>query len=170
MRFFSSYKLLLVVMALAIFACAQQETSLGELAKRKGTKKAKIVIGDDDVLHSTAGSQPDAAADTGNGAAADAAASGNGAGAKPTQSGSAKSSDPQIAELKDKIDKLSSQEDAVKGALKTNQNRMANAQSDFQREVAQESISNNTHNIDVLSQQRKEAEAQLKALQDSKKK
>ena len=170
MRFFSSYKLLLVVMALAVFACAQQETSLGELAKRKGTKKAKIVIGDDDVLHSTAGSQPDAAADAGSGAAGNAGAAGDGTAAKPAQGGSAKSTDPRAAELQQKIDKLSSQENAVKGALKTNQDRMANAQSDFQREVAQESITNNTHNIDVLSQQRKEAEAQLKALQDSKKK
>jgi len=170
MRFFSSYKLLLVVIALAVFACAQQETSLGELAKHKGTKKAKIVIGDDDVLHSTAGSQPDTASDAGNGAVADGGASGDSSGAKPTQSGSGKSSDPRIAELKQKIDKISSQEDAVKGALKTNQDRMANAQSAFQRDVAQESITNNTHNIDVLSQQRKEAEAQLKALQDSKKK
>ena len=170
MRFFSSYKLLLVVMALAVFACAQQETSLGELAKRKGTKKAKIVIGDDDVLHSTAGSQPEPAADTSNGAAPDAGATGAGAGSTPSKGSSPKSSDPRTAELQQKIDKLSSQENAVKGALKTNQDRMANAQSDFQREVAQESITNNTHNIDVLSQQRKEAEAQLKALQDSKKK
>jgi len=170
MRFFSSYKLLLVVMALAVFACAQQETSLGELAKRKGTKKAKIVIGDDDVLHSTAGSQPDTAVDMGSGAATDAGASGNGAGSTPTKGSSPKSTDPRAAELQQKIDKLSSQENAVKDALKTNQNRMANAQSDFQREVAQESITNNTHNIDALSQQRKEAEAQLKAVQDSKKK
>src|SRR5215469_16486016 len=88
MRFFSSYKLLLVVIALAVFACAQQETSLGELAKHKGTKKAKIVIGDDDVLHSTAGSQPDTASDAGNGAVADGGASGDSSGAKPTQSGS----------------------------------------------------------------------------------
>src|SRR5215831_8134487 len=103
MRFFSSYKLLLVVMALAIFACAQQETSLGELAKRKGTKKAKIVIGDDDVLHSTAGSQPDAAANAGSGAGSNASATGDGAGSTATKGASAKSSDPREAELKEKI-------------------------------------------------------------------
>src|SRR5689334_5803769 len=101
MRFSSSCKLLLVLMALVTFACAQQETSLGELAKRKGTKKAKIVIGDDDVLHSTAGSQPPVpAGNSGNGVTAgDASGTGDAAGSTAPPADGAKSSDPKIAEL-----------------------------------------------------------------------
>lgn len=171
MRTSCSCKFVLILMLLTGFAYAQQETSLGELAKRKGTKKAKIVIGDDDVAHSTANPLAEVSADPDKDSAAAPSSGPDVAGTSHAAAGaSQKGGDPKTAELRNKVEKLTAEEDMYKTSLKTGQERLQKATTDYERDVAQETIENNTHNVQVASDKKKQAEAELKALQDSKKK
>jgi hypothetical protein len=148
--------------------CSAQSagTSLGDTARQnKAHKKAKIVIGDDDVAHSTDPGPLSASPDTSSTDVSDAQGDSSDLGKK---SGDGRSAS-QNAELKKKIEKAKSDEQGYRDALKTAHERLDKAENDFQREVAREAIANNEKNVQVTSDRRKQLEAQQKDAQGAPK-
>jgi hypothetical protein len=167
MRFTNFHKFLMIAPLSVALGWAQQ-SSLGEIAKQGKTgKKAKIVITDEDVLHSTAApAQSAASADsTANSPDAKAPAAPD---TKPKGAAAQQSKDPRVNELRQKVDKLKAAEETYKGGLKAGQDRLAKASSDFERQTAQEIVNNQTHNYEAASEKRKQAEAELSAAEQPK--
>lgn len=179
MRFFSrkiiSFALLGIPLVLLGMAgrMQAQSPSLGEIARQNKTeKKAKIVIGDDDVVHSSDTGEPSASgADAQADATADAAADP----AKTTAAAKTDGKDatkkpvdkdkPEVAELKKKIEKLKADQALYQSDVDNLKEKLAQTDDDFRRNVITESIENNQTNVDILKKQREEAEAQLQSIQ-----
>jgi hypothetical protein len=170
MRFTSFHKVLMIA-PLSITLGWAQQSSLGEMAKQGKTgKKAKIVLTDDDVLHSSA---VPAAAQSGTSegsvSASDKATPDAASDAKPKTSTAQQSKDPKINELRQKVEKLKAAEEMYKGGLKAGQDRLAKATTDFERETAQEIVNNQRHNVQTAEDKRKQAEAELSAQEQANK-
>ena len=164
MRFTSFHKFLMIAPLSVALSWAQQASSLGEMAKQGKTgKKAKIVLTDDDVLHSTAAPVPQSAAleDSKPTAEAPADAKAKGPAAQQTK-------DPKVNELRQKVEKLKSAEVAYKDGLKAGQERLAKATSAFERDTAQEVVNNQTHNVQVTQDKLQQAQAELSAAEQPK--
>jgi hypothetical protein len=171
MRFTSFHKFLMIAPLSVALGWAQQ-SSLGEIAKQgKTSKKAKIVLTDDDVLHSS--SVPAAAQSGGTSEGSvrdtDKATPDAASDAKPKGSTAQQSKDPKINELRQKVEKLKAAEEMYKGGLKAGQDRLAKATTDFERETAQEIVNNQRHNVQMAEDKRKQAEAELSAQEQANK-
>src|SRR5215469_9437478 len=155
MRFTTFYKFLMIA-PLSVALGWTQQSSLGEIAKQgKTSKKAKIVITDDDVVHSTAvpAAAQSAASGDSTAGSADAKAPADGApDAKPKGATAQQSKDPKVNELRQKVDKLKAAEEMYKGGLKAGQDRLGKATTDFERETAQEIINNQTRNVQMTQE------------------
>lgn len=144
-------------------------TSLGDVAREgKAQKKAKIVIGDDDVAHSTDPGPLAASPDVSDSSSVDADQA-----QAPDQKSKAgsrvASKGGPTSELQKKIDKAKSDEAMYQQAVKTAQDRASKAQTEFQREVAQEAVENNQKNVEIAADKRKKLEAQQKDTQGAPK-
>jgi len=163
MRF---YKFVVIAPLFVALGWAQQ-SSLGEIAKQgKSGKKAKIVLTDDDVLHSTA-PMPSAAVDSASTADAkpDADSSTN---AKSKGPAVQQSKDPKVNELRQKVDQLKAAEAGYKDGLKAGQDRLAKATSAFERDTAQEIVNNQTHNVQMAHDKLQQAQGELSAAEHPK--
>ena len=170
MRFTSFHKFLMIAPLSVALGWAQQASSLGEIAKQGKTgKKAKIVLTDDDVLHSTAtpvtqsGTLEASANNPNSKPTADAPAD-----AKAKKPVAQQSKDPKINELQQKVEKLKAAEEMYKGGLKAGQGRLAKATSAFERDTAQEVVNNQTHNVQVTQDKLQQAQAELSAAEQPK--
>jgi hypothetical protein len=164
MRF---YKYLVIAPLFVAFCWAQQQSSLGEIARQGKTgKKAKIVLTDDDVLHSTAPT-PSAAVDSTSTADAKPAADSS-TDPKPKAGTAQQSKDPKVNELRQKVEKLKSAEAGYKDGLKAGQERLAKATSAFERDTAQEIVNNQTHNVQLTQEKLQQAQAELSAAEQPK--
>jgi hypothetical protein len=167
MRFTTFYKFLMIAPLSVALGWTQQQSSLGEIAKQGKTgKKAKIVLTDDDVLHSTA-PMPSAAVDSASTADAKPAADSS-TDPKPKAGTAQQSKDPKVNELRQKVEKLKSAEETYKGGLKAGQERVAKATSAFERDTAQEVVNNQTHNVQVTHEKLQQAQAELSAAEQPK--
>ena len=170
MRFTRFHKFLMIAPLSVALGWAQQ-SSLGEVAKQGKTgKKAKIVLTDDDVLHSTAQGPTQSAGSSGSAAdSSDKSTPDAAPDAKPKTSTAPQSKDPRVNELRQQVEKLKAAEDMYKGGLKAGQERLKKATTDFERETAQEIINNQSHNVQVAEDKRKQAEAELSAMEQANK-
>jgi len=165
MRITTFYKFLLIAPLSVALGWAQQ-SSLGEIAKQGKTgKKAKIVITDEDVLHSTASPAQSAASEESatEGKPADGSADPKPKGPAPQQS-----KDPKVNELRQKVEKLKAAEAGYKDGLKAGQDRLAKATSAFERDTAQEIVNNQTHNVQMAHDKLQQAQAELSAAEQPK--
>jgi hypothetical protein len=172
------YRLLVAGCVVALAgACVAQEAqpvSLGDLVKhsKKPTKKAVLVLSDEDMPPPSA--QPAHDADDANGAAANA-----GAADSKSQSSSAdtskaeakksvkavESKDQHTAELKQQLAKYQKEEDAWKTSIQYYQDLLANETSDFRRQMYQDSLNNDKKNAAVFQQKIDAVQSELSKTQ-----
>ena len=169
MRFTTFYKFLMIAPLSVALGWAQQ-SSLGEIAKQGKTgKKAKIVITDEDVLHSTAApAQAPASVDSTTNSSDAKAPADAAPDTKPKGPAAQQSKDPKVNELRQKVDKLKTAEEMYKGGLKAGQDRLGKATTDFERETAQEIINNQTRNVQMTQEKLRDAQAELSAAEQPK--
>jgi hypothetical protein len=156
---------------LLVEMCSAQSSgaSLGDVARQgKAHKKAKIVIGDDDVAHSTDLGSLASSPDPSDNSSVDADQT-QATDPKSKAAGHVASKGGPTSELQKKIDKAKSDEAMYQQAMKTAQERASKAQTEFQREVAQEAIENNQKNVEIAADKRKKLEAQQKDAQGAPK-
>src|SRR5439155_11911996 len=118
-------KYLIIAPLLVGLGWAQEQGSLGQIAKQSKTaKKAKIVITDDDVSHSL-NPGPAATQSAATTAATPDGKSPSDASPDPKAKGPAaqQSKDPKINELRQKVDKLKAAEEMYSNGLKAGQER-----------------------------------------------
>jgi len=168
MRFTTFYKFLMIA-PLSVALGWTQQSSLGEIAKQGKTgKKAKIVITDEDVLHSTAAPATQSAAAEESASATEGKPADGSADPKPKGPAAQQSKDPKVNELRQKVDKLKTAEEMYKGGLKAGQDRLGKATTDFERETAQEIINNQTSNVQMTQEKLRDAQAELSAAEQPK--
>ena len=176
MRF---YKFLVIAPLSVVLGWAQQQSSLGEIAKQGKTgKRAKIVLTDDDVLHSTAAPATQSAVSEESASATEGKSADGSADAKPAADSSTdpkpkagtaqQSKDPKVNELRQKVEKLKAAEAGYKDGLKAGQERVAKATSAFERDTAQEIVNNQTHNVQTAHDKLQQAQAELSAAEQPK--
>src|SRR5215475_13773978 len=121
MRFTTFYKFLMIA-PLSVALGWTQQSSLGEIAKQGKTgKKAKIVITDEDVLHSTAAPATQPAVGEDSASASDGKQADASADAKSKGPAAQQSKDPKVNELRQKVEKLKAAEAGYKDGLKAGQ-------------------------------------------------
>jgi len=166
MRF---YKFLVIAPLSVVLGWAQQQSSLGEIAKQGKTgKRAKIVLTDDDVLHSTAAPATQSAVSEESASATEGKSADGSADAKPKGPTAQQSKDPKVNELRQKVEKLKAAEAGYKDGLKAGQERVAKATSAFERDTAQEIVNNQTHNVQTAHDKLQQAQAELSAAEQPK--
>src|SRR5262249_16310209 len=145
MRFTTFYKFLMIA-PLSVALGWTQQSSLGEIAKQGKTgKKAKIVITDEDVLHSTAAPATQSAAAEESASATEGKPADGSADPKPKGPAAQQSKDPKVNELRQKVDKLKTAEEMYKGGLKAGQDRLGKGNREFEGETSQDEIKNHAH-------------------------
>ena len=168
MRFTTFYKFLMIA-PLSVALGWTQQSSLGEIAKQGKTgKKAKIVITDEDVLHSTAAPATQPAVGEDSASASDGKQADASADAKSKGPAAQQSKDPKVNELRQKVEKLKAAEAGYKDGLKAGQDRLAKATSAFERDTAQEIVNNQTHNVQMAHDKLQQAQAELSAAEQPK--
>jgi hypothetical protein len=151
----------IALLSLAGGAClAQTETpSLAEAAKQKTThKKAVLVLTDEDTPatlpssdRSTPAAQP----------AATVAKTTDKAAGSTAKSDAVASDNASVSEIKNRLDSLTTEDEAWKRAAKRNEALLANETSDFRRQMYQDALDNDRKNVAMYDKQIAEAQAEL---------
>lgn len=152
----------------ACLAQSQQEPSLGELAKQhRDEKKPVKVFTNEDV----ATSAPSAPAEAPKTAAAPALSGDTKAGEKDEakaadkKESAGKDSDskdsPQVAELKQKLSSYKEQQEGWKKSAKRYQDLLATETSDFRRQMYQDALEGDQHNVELYQNKIDQAQADL---------
>jgi len=157
----------------ACWAQSDATPSLADIAKqKKDTKKATLVLTDDDVVNPSApvtakdtanadGSSPD------NGGNADSKTSDKTAAKAKADTGSGPSSNsnskdtPAVAEMKKKLDSLVDQRDSWKRSAKRYQDLLATENDDFRRQTYQDALNNDQNNVAVVQKSIDDVQAEL---------
>jgi hypothetical protein len=151
-------------------ACFAQsaEPSLADLAKeRHVTKKASRTITNDDIATTTPQtSNEQSAAKVAPGAAgSSAAASSSGKSAEKAENGknnsSASKDAPAVAELRKKLDSYKEQQDGWKRSAKRYEDLLANETSDFRRQMYQDALESDKHNVAFFQEKIDQTQADL---------
>jgi hypothetical protein len=156
--------------------------SLADVAKQnKETRKAKLVLSDDDVSYSPAlASSSDNASGSGapaagadkhdtdsKGADKNATESAKAGKTGTGDSASSKDSSP-VAELKKKLDSLKEQQDSWKHSAQRYQDLLANESDDFRRQTYQDALDNDQKNVSLYQKNIDDTQAQLTKAQNQK--
>ncbi len=162
------------ILALALAASgvclaqAQQEPSLGELAKQHGDeKKPDKVFTNEDVATSSPSPEPDSpkAAAPAAASGSSAVASGNQAKTDTKESASknapAGKDTPEVAELRQKLSSYKEQQDGWKTSAKKYQDLLATETSDFRRQMYEDALQGDQHNIQLYQDKIDQAQADL---------
>jgi hypothetical protein len=153
---------LLAVVFLAALAFAQQEPSLGELVRQqKGPeKKAKRVVTNDEIPERPSPPEPAPAAPGATGSAAEKAKEDAPAtAAKPA----AQAKDAESEALAGRIEDLKASEDAEKRIIRKLERSIAEAESEFRKQLYAESLQSAKQQLDKYMKERSELENKLAA-------
>lgn len=156
----------LLVAAGANLAQAQQEPSLGDLAKqRRDEKKPARVFTNEDVATSSpsAPSVDPKPANASSAAGADKKTDTKDAEKKESASKDAAGSkdSPQVTELKQKLSSFKEQQEGWKKSAKRYQDLLANEPSDFRRQMYQDALQGDQQNIQLFQDKIDQAQADL---------
>lgn len=151
----------------ACLAQSQQEPSLGELAKQHHEKKPVKVFTNEDV----ATSSPSAPAESPKAAAVPASSSEAQAGKKDegkagdkkesAKDAQASKDSPEVAELKQKLSSYKEQQEGWKKSAKRYQDLLATETSDFRRQMYQDALEGDQHNVELYQNKIDQAQSDL---------
>jgi hypothetical protein len=154
-----------VIAALSLPAASQ---SLGDVARQSqasATKKAKVVVTEDDIPPSTAAASTEDT-DKKDSDQKDATIS-----AKPDSNVLPKEPTKEnVAVLKNKIDDLKSKQQEYQLSVAQLEEKLQNPGSDFRARMYREALENNQHSLKVFTEQRDAAEKALSAMEQQMKK
>jgi hypothetical protein len=168
------YPMLTFVLA-AGGACAAQsdQPSLGDLAKQTRQEKKPVkVLTNDDVTTVTPQAQSQASK-TANVTSAAPASSGAEAAkspekAKETEKAAAAPKDaPEVAELKQKLSSYKQEQEGWKRTAKKYEDLLATETSDFRRQVYEEALQGDKHNVELFQEKIDRTEADLSKAEKS---
>jgi hypothetical protein len=172
-----SWIIIATLLAAGAVCWAQSDTpSLADVARqKKETKKAKLVLSDDDVSYSpslasssdnTSGSGAPAAAPDkhdadSKGTDKTANDSAKATGKTDTGNGASSKDNPAVTELKKKLDSLKEQQDSWKHSVQRYQDLLANETDDFRRQTYQDALDNDQKNVSLYQKNIDDVQAQL---------
>jgi hypothetical protein len=151
----------------ACVAQSQQEPSLAELARQhRDEKKPVKVFTNEDVATSSPSPSADSPRTAAPAAATASSAAAPGSQAKPETKDTSKTAPaskdtPEVAELKQKLSSYKEQQEGWKKSAKRYQDLLANETSDFRRQMYQDALQGDQHNVQLFQDKIDQAQAEL---------
>jgi chromosome segregation ATPase len=158
---------MLLVLLSGLSVAQSEKISLADLAKpQEPAKKARVVITNDDIPMANTEAEFNPAAPDHKRSENSSSDSENRDDAKPAASLSDREN---VAALKEKIDKLADQQNMYKAAISQLEEKLSKAETEFRIDTYNTALANNRESLQIVTNQREQAEKVLAGLQEKMK-